>query len=38
MNLIHANQLPLDYADSLNPYVANKLRELWRAAQIRDDD
>lgn len=37
MNLIRANDLPLDYAESLDPYVADKFRELWRAAQIDDD-
>ena len=37
MNLIRANQLPLDYAESLNPYVADKFRELWHAAQIDDE-
>ena len=38
IQLIRANQLSFDYADTLNPYVADKFRELWRAAQIRDDD
>lgn len=37
MNLIRANQLPLDYASSLNPYVADKFRTLWNAAQIEDE-
>lgn len=37
MKLIDANRLPLDYAESLNPYVADKFRELWQAAQITDD-
>ncbi|MFM7519789.1 MAG: hypothetical protein ACKO9B_04880 [Planctomycetota bacterium] len=35
--LIRVNHLPLDYADSLNPYVAATFRELWQAAQIDDD-
>jgi hypothetical protein len=37
MNLIHANRLPLDYAESLAQYVADKFRELWQAAQIDED-
>jgi hypothetical protein len=37
IQLIRANDLPLDYSDSLNPYVADKFRELWRAAQISDE-
>jgi hypothetical protein len=37
MKLIDANRLTLDYAASLNPYVADKFCELWRAAQITDD-
>jgi hypothetical protein len=37
MSLIRANQLPLDYAASLNPYVADKFRELWNAAQVDDE-
>jgi len=37
MNLIRANSLPLAYADTLNPYVADKFRELWQAAQIDED-
>ncbi len=37
MNLICINQLPLDYADSLDPYVADKFHELWHAAQVNDD-
>jgi hypothetical protein len=37
MNLIRVNQLPLDYAESLNPYVAGRFRDLWQAAQIDDD-
>ena len=35
--LIRVNHLPLDYADSLNPYVAATFRELWQAAQVDDD-
>ncbi len=37
IQLIRNNRLPLDYVESLNPYVADKFRELWRAAQITDD-
>ena len=28
MNLIRANDLPVEYADSLHPYVADKFREV----------
>jgi len=38
MNLIRANDLPLDYVESLDPYVADKFRELWQAAQIDEDN
>lgn len=37
MNLIKANNLPQNYADQLNPYVADKFGELWQAAQVVDD-
>ncbi len=37
MHLIRANHLPLAYVDSLNPYVCDAFRELWRTAQIDDD-
>ncbi len=37
MQLIRANSLPVDYAKTLNPYVADKFGEMWQAAQIRDD-
>lgn len=37
IQLVRINRLPLDYAKSLNPYVADKYRELWEAAQIDDD-
>ena len=37
IQLIRVNQLPLDYADALNSYVADKYRELWQAAQIDED-
>jgi hypothetical protein len=38
MNLIRANRLRLDYAESLNPYVADKFREMWNAAQVSDEE
>ncbi|MFN9714504.1 MAG: hypothetical protein ACK57G_11980 [Planctomycetota bacterium] len=34
---IRVNQLPLEFAGRLNPYVADKFRELWQAAQVDDD-
>ncbi len=37
MKLIRAQQLPEDFAASLNPYVADKFRELWQAAQVSDE-
>jgi hypothetical protein len=35
--LIRLNRLPLEYSEMLNPYVAEKFRELWHAAQIDED-
>ena len=37
IQLIRKNQLEQDYAERLNPYVQEKYRELWEAAQIRDE-
>ncbi|MBW3599588.1 MAG: hypothetical protein KY475_20240 [Planctomycetes bacterium] len=37
IQLIRINRLPLDYVENLNPYVADKFRELWQAAQIDED-
>lgn len=37
IQLIRVNDLPLDYIQSLDPYVADKFRELWQAAQIDED-
>ncbi len=37
IQLIRVNQLPLDYADRLDPYVHAKYRELWQAAQVTED-
>jgi hypothetical protein len=38
IQLVRINQLPLAYVESLDPYVAEKFRELWQAAQIDDDE
>jgi hypothetical protein len=35
MNLIRVNALPEDFP--VHPYVADKYREMWRNAQVRDD-
>jgi hypothetical protein len=37
IELIRVNRLPLEHGDLLNPYVAEKYRDLWRAAQTVDD-
>ena len=37
IQLIRANKLALDYADTLNAHVREKYRELWQAAQVDDD-
>ena len=37
IQLIRANHCSLDYASQLNPYVREKYRELWQAAQIDED-
>jgi len=37
IQLIKVNQLPIDHAGQLNPYVGAKFRELWRAAQVDDE-
>ena len=37
IELIRVNRLPLEHANLLNPYVAEKFCELWRAAQTIDD-
>ncbi|QDV46212.1 hypothetical protein Enr13x_61210 [Stieleria neptunia] len=37
MNLIRANGLPKDFAENLEPYVAEKFGEMWQAAQISDE-
>lgn len=38
IELIRVNALDEDYAESLHPYVRDKYLELWRAAQVSDDD
>jgi hypothetical protein len=37
IQLIRKNQLEQDYAERLDPYVQEKYRELWEAAQVRDE-
>ena len=37
IQLIRANHLALEYADQLNPYVQDKYRELWHAAQVEEE-
>ncbi len=37
IQLIRANQLSATYAGQLNPYVGDKFRELWQAAQIEEE-
>ncbi|MBI4878833.1 MAG: hypothetical protein HY812_04115 [Planctomycetes bacterium] len=37
IQLIRVNGLPLGYGDQLDPYVRGKFREMWHAAQIRDE-
>lgn len=37
IQLVRVNRLPLEYAETLNAYVADKFRELWQAAQVNDD-
>jgi hypothetical protein len=35
--LVRANKLPLEFADSLHPFVREKYSELWRAARSGSD-
>jgi hypothetical protein len=35
--LIRINRLAKEYSEQLNPYVADKYRELWQAAQVDED-
>ncbi len=37
IQLIKKNGLPPEYAERLNPYVREKFRELWSAAQVEED-
>lgn len=37
IQLIRINRLPLEMGKTLNPYVADKFRELWQAAQVIED-
>jgi len=37
MQLILANKLAREYAETLNPYVRGKFLEMWQAAQVDDD-
>lgn len=37
IQLIRANELPLDHDQRLDPYVRTKYRELWQAAQVQED-
>jgi hypothetical protein len=37
IQLIRANQLPLEFAQDLNPYVRDKFHQMWQAAQIDED-
>lgn len=37
IQLIRVNQLGPDYAGQLNPFVHEKFKELWQAAQISED-
>lgn len=37
IQLIRINQLPESYGETLNPYVQNAFKELWQAAQVKED-
>ena len=37
IQLIKVNEIKADLAESLNPYVAEKFADLWKAAQINED-
>ena len=37
LELIKSLRLPVEFADTLNPYVQEKFRELWRAAQTSEE-
>ena len=38
LELIKAADLPAELADDLSPYVREKFRELWEAAQHADEE
>lgn len=38
IELIRVNALEESFAESLHPYVQEKFRELWKAAQTRDEE
>ncbi|HYU33864.1 MAG TPA: hypothetical protein VEW48_17055 [Thermoanaerobaculia bacterium] len=38
IELIRVNALDEEFAASLNPYVQEKYRELWRASQGADEE
>jgi hypothetical protein len=37
IQLVRINQLPFDFRQALDPYVAAKFTELWNAAQVVED-
>ena len=37
IQLIKVNEIKADLAESLNPYVAEKFADLWKAAQVNED-
>ena len=37
IQLIRANQLAATHAEQLNPYVGDKFREMWQAAQVEEE-
>jgi len=37
IQLLRINKLPESYAEQLDPYVAEKFRELWQAAQVDEE-
>ncbi len=38
LELVRSARLPADFAEGLHPYVREKFRELWAAAQGQDDE
>ena len=36
LELVRAARLPADLVEALDPYVREKYRELWEAAQVED--